>query len=312
MVHYSRKLKCPYCNNWTDKSFKTSDIYLGSPVRSCEHCHRYFIDPGREENAIVYYSGKYRFKGWFTLTFFVILCACMGIGFLKDNSYGGLIPLAIAILITVLYVINIIKTAPQKRYENLKRKENLIKDVADSLERLSNPDYLAILLNHNIDVPEWFFERINATVIRPPERPDNSIKKFICDNCGKKFTGWNQICPNCRATGKIRKGSSNEISIWNEIEPIRVVINNPTKEADLKETEKIESKITSENSIYGERTSIVEDISSKEVLIHNERVPSDGQSLSYIEELVKLNDLLKSGIITQEEFDAKKKQILGL
>ena len=31
-----------------------------------------------------------------------------------------------------------------------------------------------------------------------------------------------------------------------------------------------------------------------------------------IEELAKLKDLLDTGVITQEEFDAKKKQILGV
>ena len=35
-------------------------------------------------------------------------------------------------------------------------------------------------------------------------------------------------------------------------------------------------------------------------------------TLSVIEALKGFNDLLKQGIITQEEFDAKKKQILGL
>ena len=35
-------------------------------------------------------------------------------------------------------------------------------------------------------------------------------------------------------------------------------------------------------------------------------------ALSPAEELKKFKDLLDSGIITQEEFDAKKKQLLGL
>ena len=36
------------------------------------------------------------------------------------------------------------------------------------------------------------------------------------------------------------------------------------------------------------------------------------QQPSYIEEIKKLKDLLDAGIITQEEFDAKKKQLLSL
>ena len=35
-------------------------------------------------------------------------------------------------------------------------------------------------------------------------------------------------------------------------------------------------------------------------------------AVSYAEELKKFKELLDSGIITKEEFDAKKKQLLGL
>ena len=40
--------------------------------------------------------------------------------------------------------------------------------------------------------------------------------------------------------------------------------------------------------------------------------PKTAKSDNRIEELTKLKDLLDTGVITQEEFDAKKKQILGV
>ena len=40
--------------------------------------------------------------------------------------------------------------------------------------------------------------------------------------------------------------------------------------------------------------------------------PKTAKSDNRIEELTKLKDLLDTGVITQEEFDAKKKQLLGL
>ena len=40
--------------------------------------------------------------------------------------------------------------------------------------------------------------------------------------------------------------------------------------------------------------------------------PKTAKSDNRIEELTKLKDLLDTGVITQEEFDAKKKQILGM
>ncbi len=45
---------------------------------------------------------------------------------------------------------------------------------------------------------------------------------------------------------------------------------------------------------------------------NNETVVSVTESVSVADELKKFKDLLDSGIITQEEFDAKKKQLLGL
>ena len=50
------------------------------------------------------------------------------------------------------------------------------------------------------------------------------------------------------------------------------------------------------------------------LLIERQQAKSDikPQPLSNTDELKKYKDLLDSGVITQEEFDAKKKQILGL
>lgn len=45
-------------------------------------------------------------------------------------------------------------------------------------------------------------------------------------------------------------------------------------------------------------------------IIHNKRIEPASQPK--YENLTKLKELLDSGAITQEEFDAKKKQILGL
>lgn len=47
---------------------------------------------------------------------------------------------------------------------------------------------------------------------------------------------------------------------------------------------------------------------------HSNPIPSNTKSSNDIpiDELKKLKELLECGIITQEEFDAKKKQLLGL
>ena len=45
---------------------------------------------------------------------------------------------------------------------------------------------------------------------------------------------------------------------------------------------------------------------------HENDAPVGGQALSAADEIKKFKDLLDAGIISQEEFDAKKKQLLGL
>ena len=49
-----------------------------------------------------------------------------------------------------------------------------------------------------------------------------------------------------------------------------------------------------------------------EYKIENPVTNSNNNQPSQADELKKYKDLLDSGIITQEEFDAKKKQLLGL
>lgn len=73
----------------------------------------------------------------------------------------------------------------------------------------------------------------------------------------------------------------------------------------------------STNSIFEQcqkDISVLESIcesNSKNALLNNTSIQSN-YSVIPLEELKKLHELLQTGIITQEEFDAKKKQLLGL
>lgn len=69
--------------------------------------------------------------------------------------------------------------------------------------------------------------------------------------------------------------------------------------------------ISNRNEIYEEIKKILADRQSKEVKT-NAPVTNITQEQSSADELKKFKDLLDSGVITQEEFDAKKKQLLGL
>lgn len=53
-------------------------------------------------------------------------------------------------------------------------------------------------------------------------------------------------------------------------------------------------------------------ISDEEFVNLSQKTPVEQKSISQADELQKFKDLLDNGVITQEEFDTKKKQILGL
>ena len=53
-------------------------------------------------------------------------------------------------------------------------------------------------------------------------------------------------------------------------------------------------------------------IADKEAAASGKKVAAGGGSDDYIEQLTRLGELNKAGIITDEEFEAKKKQLLGL
>ena len=47
-------------------------------------------------------------------------------------------------------------------------------------------------------------------------KPD--MKKFICDKCGNISIGWNDTCSNCGEKNCVRKGTKDEIILWNKTE----------------------------------------------------------------------------------------------
>ena len=224
MTHYYRTVKCPYCNSWTDNTHSTSSLYTGSPVRECAVCKKTFIDRERKEEAIMYYLGKTRFSGLILRAVIAVLCLLGGRTMLGTDSTVAIVMFSVSLLLFANLIFCIVNRRLSKLRENLEQQKKLPEDVQKSLNRMSNPEYLEILINHNIDVPEWFFERIGATVVKPEETPVKEQKKYICDNCGATMTGWYQVCPNCGFSGKVRMGNNSEIALWNNKELARVII----------------------------------------------------------------------------------------
>ena len=127
MAYYYRKVKCPYCNRWTDHFSSGSDVslYSGSIVRTCRHCNKNFVDKSREEQALTYYKGTYRLRYVLAPLFFAVASTISFIVLFGADSF--VLPTAIfGILSAVfmyLFVKAIYETSPKYRKAALEEKK---------------------------------------------------------------------------------------------------------------------------------------------------------------------------------------------
>lgn len=99
------------------------------------------------------------------------------------------------------------------------------------------------------------------------------------------------------------------------IDTLKIKINMNDLENPVVYIDLIKSKVKRNSSMY--KTAIEQAdkiISTLEILLKDQQVnePDHSSPISTADELRKFKELLDDGIITQEEFDAKKKDLLGL
>ena len=163
MAYYYRKVKCPYCNRWTDHFSSGSDVslYSGSIVRTCRHCNKNFVDKSREEQALTYYKGTYRLRYVLAPLFFAVASTIPFIvlfgadGFVLPTAIFGIL----SAIFMYLFVKAIYETSPKYRKAALEEKK-VSQTVLNSLDRLSDPDYLDLHVINGLQVPDWFYTRI--------------------------------------------------------------------------------------------------------------------------------------------------------
>lgn len=130
-----------------------------------------------------------------------------------------------------------------------------------------------------------------------------------CAVCGKVFCyTTNDLQKNYDLAEKAKRQSGTAIASALAGSVASSAINTGNAEAKL-------SRIVDYNRCPSCGSSELEDISKEEYLsaknTENQKTVNP-TPLSAADELKKFKELLDSGIITQEEFDAKKKQLLGL
>ena len=173
MTHYSRKVKCPYCNTWIDKQSTWNP--QGSPFRICPRCRREYFDKDYQENAIWFLTREQS-------AFFVDICAAfmllVTIGVLYAFYDEKSLSLSVIVIEVALVAITVVLTryAIKQTIRFSKNNKNDLymeriaylklpsseqqHDIADSLNRLSNRQYLDRLTSCGVEIPDFFFDRI--------------------------------------------------------------------------------------------------------------------------------------------------------
>ena len=182
MVYHNRTVTCPHCKQVADRTRTVnSEILKGSPFRVCPHCKATYFDPEYKEMGLVLFEETgYEINPWSLFWFFpfngmtiFVLYSLFKYNLFSDISYL-LLPLGMFGIPAVLIdygMIRIIKNRihsdefhqSQIDYIEGRTKERTASLVA-SMNRLSNKGYLDALKSHGVNVPDYFYERLQRTI----------------------------------------------------------------------------------------------------------------------------------------------------
>ena len=152
-------------------------------------------------------------------------------------------------------------------------------------------------------------KKVVIDTINSSKAADNGVFeiKMRCNVCGNVFCYTKEdLARNQRIADEVRH--YRKTALVNSFGPSLFATTHDTDKADQLQSMIVDySKCPKCNS---SNITAVSDEEAKELAESGKC--SDSSSPSTIDELKKYKELLDSGVITQEEFDAKKKQLLGL
>ena len=157
---------------------------------------------------------------------------------------------------------------------------------------------------HNAGMSFWYDEGTGQVNIVPKEQ--TQIRR-LCEDCGNVFMFNCMDVYNNRQKAK-SAGLESAMAVVNAIGGSMLESNQNTQIAKMEQAQIRNFNVCPR---CGSRT--LRDISSAEAedLKKKKETPASAAP-SPADEILKFKNLLDNGIITQEEFDAKKKQLLGL
>ncbi len=121
------------------------------------------------------------------------------------------------------------------------------------------------------------------------KKESSTVRKYICSNCGKETTQWINPCPFC--------GTVNSVKL------ITIPAESPDKPMSIV-TDRDQQIVSASNNQETEKQE--PEMENKEII---KSIKNDPSLKSQLREL---KALLDEGLISEEEYSAKKKQLLGL
>ena len=180
MVYSSRYYsleKCPHCKKIIKlNSIRSFNFLKGSPIRTCPRCKETYVYPEYKEWGLVLFADKGDKFGILETIGLLMFHAAL-IFYLRSPAQYGYSPkqlLAVGIICILALasdylLVQTIKNRIHREeyhqkqidYMEGRTKERPL-ELVESMERLSNKEYLDALKEHRIDVPDYFYERLNC------------------------------------------------------------------------------------------------------------------------------------------------------
>ena len=167
--------KCPHCKKIIKlNSIRIFNFLKGSPIRTCPRCKGTYDYPEYKEWGLVLFADKGE-KFGIVEVFGLLLSHVVFVSYLRSAIQHGYssetlwtlgISGSIALLVDYLLVQTIKNRIHREEYHQKQidymegRTKERPPELVESMERLSNKEYLDARKKHRIDVPDYFYERL--------------------------------------------------------------------------------------------------------------------------------------------------------
>lgn len=179
---------CPHCSQEAERYSLRSENgvelpLLGSPRRYCPHCGRDYFDGHYHEDALYHYATRaFRpiRKAWIFFLAAYTLAHCITVLVppqypIADAVYFLCFAVCIGAFLVFLFLPKRGAKVEARRQEQVEReldRHHQDDALARSLLRMANVDYLHYLIDHGVEVPEYFFRRLSHPSISAYPTPD--------------------------------------------------------------------------------------------------------------------------------------------